>query len=66
MHQGLNKKTPGKSRQAWAWLGMPQHTQLKVAVSHVTLEDISMRKIKETDALLPKILMIKESCNLIG
>ena len=65
MHQGLNKKTPGKSRQAWARLGMPQHTQLK-AVSHVTLEDISMRKIKETDALLPKILMIKGSCNLIG
>ena len=25
-----------------------------------------MQKIKETDALLQDILMIKESCNLIG
>ena len=30
------KKTPGKSWQIWAWLGMPGHTQPKVLVSHAT------------------------------
>ena len=30
------------------------------------LVNFSMQKIKDNDALLPEILMIKEYCNLIG
>ena len=29
------------------------------------LNEISMQKIKDMDALLPEILVIKESCNFI-
>ena len=64
----LPKGTPGMSKQVWACQGMPGQTQPKAAASHATFPTwISpCKKSKESDALLPKILMIKKSCNLIG
>ena len=32
----LPKGTPGMSRQIWAWLDIPRHTQAKVVALHAT------------------------------
>ena len=68
MPQGLPKGIPGKSK---AYFGMAGHawthpTEICSLTCYLSLLDISIQKIKEINALLLEILMIKESCNLIG
>ena len=63
----LKKGPPGKSGQVWVWLGMPEHlTKSSSLKCYLSLVKISLQKIKYTDVLIPEVLMIKESCNLIG
>ena len=65
----LTKGTPDMSGQVWAWLDMSGHTQLNESSSltwYLSLVNIYMQKIKDIDALLSEILLIKEYCNLTG
>lgn len=65
----LTKGTSEKSGQVWAWLDMSGHTQSNESSSlawYLSLVNISMEKIKDIDALLSEILMIKEYCNHTG
>ena len=49
------------ARHAWT-----HQTKTSTFTCYLSLDDISMQKIKETDGLILKILMIRESCNLTG
>ena len=63
----LSKGTLGYSRQIQLQLGMSRLMQLQELGSDATCPwGISMRKIKDIDAFLSQILMIKEFRDLIG
>ena len=57
----LTKGTPGKYRQIC--LQTPNQKEHPHMIP--LLSEISTQKIKDMDALLPDILVVKKSCNLI-
>lgn len=58
----MTQNTFGSSWHVWAWLGMSDHAQLKVSFfgDYIYIKSLKHRLITF------KVLMVKESCNLIG
>ena len=63
----FQSKVPGKLREVWSWLGTPGQTQPKVVfLDTIFLLPIPLYKKSLRHCFPPELLMIKESCNLIG
>ena len=61
----LLKKIPSKSKHVGAWLGTwTPPTEISGLRCYLSLLNISMQKIKDIDAFLSEIFMIKESFNM--
>ena len=63
----FQSKVPGMLREVWSWLGTPGQTQPKVVfLDTIFLLPIPLYKKSLRHCFPPELLMIKESCNLIG